>query len=234
MEEFFSLLNLPENATKNEIRKAFHLWKEKQQFKLNRSATSKEASAELIRMTTIYKDIIMGHLKPEFSESKFVKLAKIETVAPNPNPKIEQQMIDTEAIRESEARLQNALNQLQNIEKIPIQETQDVQKFESRSKRRNENRSDRKISSIMIPAAAVILGVLLGNLIFTYAERVEVESYEKETPKIVVDQKLSSSQDQRDAIQILYSFHDSITQKNFRSAYGYFSPSYQKVINFEG
>ncbi|MBR1419683.1 MAG: hypothetical protein IJ575_01285 [Selenomonadaceae bacterium] len=234
MEEFFSLLNLPEDASKDEIRRAFHLWKEKQQAKLNRSATSKEASAELIRMTTIYKDIIMGHTKPEFSESKFVKLAKIEKIETDPAPKIEPPVIDTEAVVKSETRLRETLHQLQSIEKIPIQETQEVQQFESRSKRRSENRANRKFASPIVPAAAVILGVLLGNLIFTFAERVEVESYEKEPPKIVTDQKLSSSQDQRDAIQILYSFHDSITQKNFRSAYGYFSPSYQKVINFDG
>ena len=249
MEEFFSTLNLPLDASKKEINTAFHLWKQQQQEILQQGNSEKLVSMNLTRMTAIYKKIMFdsnpNFTAPRFVDSKFIKLAESEPVK-----KIEP-VVDQKFSLPKIPMLK--LPDPKPIEHVPIPDSKPIQIFKPRSFRHYKQNAKnsieilseaaaKKISTPMIACVATIVGIVLGNLLFTYAENAEMEkevyirpekSAETVTEPNQNPKNPGKNQAQFEAIQTLFYFHDSITSKDYQRAYHYLTQDFQSRNNFE-
>ena len=232
MENIYSLLNLPESASREELKAAFIAWKKTRQ-QILRTGTREEqsqAANEISTMTTLYKEAC------GISDSSNVKRKSDKNIGHT----------DTHSTRESNrpspippdlrsAYSENHSQKILNVVfciaiivfggAILYLYNKDSSTFilpaVVQNNRQNTNNSN----------------VPNNNLSNEKITNPLVESKPKQEPQntpAVADKNVGKTPAQRGAIQTLLDFHENITKKSLRQAYNCMSHDLQNEISYEG
>lgn len=226
MEDIYSRLSLPQNASKEELKVAFMEWKKTRQ-QILRTGTREEqsnASSEISEMTTLYK--------------------KALNVADSTN-------IQKKTPR-STVRYKINSNREKNIT-TKAMSTTDISSESDTAQSERSRTNPQNFLIVALCAAIVVLGGVVFYLYDKNSSRAEstvvVQNRMQHTNKPVAntplaqetrdnpsieDTNVGKTSAQREAIQTFLEFHQKITDKALHQAYDCMSDNLQGQISYEG
>lgn len=257
MDNIYSVLNVSENASKEELKAAFIAWKKPRQ-QILRTGTREEqaqASAEISKMTILYKEAC------SVSDSLNTKGKTTDNVRNNETNSTTEKIFSSSTLStHSKINSQSHIN----INENPSSPTPPVS-FPTYSES-----SPQKILNILFCIAIIAFGCAI---LYLYnkdknssiyippvvqnkpqntntpnmtsnndlssekntSSPVEIKLVQEAQNKpIVEDKNVGKTSAQRGAIQTLLDFHENITKKSFRQAYDCMSYDLQNQISYEG
>lgn len=232
MEELFKILELPPDASKEEVKAAFLKWKKDQQKILisGKPAEQKLITEEITRVTVLYKKFVGESSSSKTKKKDEEKPASVNNVTSNqnnPNKKI----VAFTCVFAILVLCGLAFNSLKDSIRMPSfsKPTNPLASVLGKSESDNETLQREPAQQLQRPPKN------LPDPPKNLSEPAEKLSEPKEKPvEKPVDKNSGQTPNQRAAIQTLLDFHNGITTKNLRDSYNCLSMGFQNFMSYDG
>lgn len=245
MKELFSLLKLPTNASKEDVKVAFLEWKKEQQKILisSKREEQKLITENISKVTVLYKNFMS-----DFNETSNI-IPNDMDIGSETTKVIPENVKSITPLSKTQNNLDNFEKQGQNIAHVALVVLVAilvcVLLFGSLTDKNKKNVAHISTNSIFsndknkTPTNKGTEKLKTQELQKQQEEPKKVTENKRiekpeENQKKDVDKNVGKTQPQRDAIQVLLNFHDGITRKDLRRSYNCLSKDFQNHMSYEG